>query len=233
MKTILIVDDEIDIVDLLQFSLQKEGYSIFTAQDGSTALEQARTKKPDLILLDWMIPEPNGIDVCRKIKADSVLASTPIIMISAKGDEFDKVFALEIGADDYINKPFSIRELIARVKAILRRSFPAASDQTTSKRDIILRGELSINLGCYEASIGSMMVPLTKTEFELLATLAKQPERVFTRKQLLDSVWGYDFFGDNRVVDVHIKRLRSKLDQVSNFEHILTIRGVGYRFSLK
>ncbi len=233
VKNILIVDDEPDIVELIAYNLQKEGYQVASAQDGTSALNSIKTKRPDLILLDWMIPEPNGIEVCKKLKADPQLCTIPIIMVSARGDEFDKVLALEIGADDYVSKPFSPRELVARVKALLRRASGPGTGAGSVPRtyEVLKWGDLTIDPEQYEAAWQKKPLALTKTEFELLLTLARKPERVFTREQLLYQVWGHDFYGDDRVVDVHVRRLRAKLEEFTTTEYVKTVRGVGYKFS--
>ena len=232
-KKILIVDDERDIIELVQYNLQKEGYVLTSAVDGTSALSALRASRPDLLILDWMIPEPNGIEVCKRIKADPALANIPIIMISAKGDEFDKVLALEIGADDYVCKPFSVRELVVRVKALLRRSYIQEAANSDPSADIIRFLNLSIDPQRYEVLFADKAILLTKTEFDLLYTMAKKPERVFTRDQLLYHVWGDNFYGDNRLVDVHIRRLRSKIEEHTEIEFVKTVRGVGYKFSEK
>lgn len=230
-KTILIVDDEQAIIELIQFNLQKEGYQCSIAMDGQTAWDKLEKQKPDLVILDWMIPKIDGLELCKKIKADPKLTQIPVIMVSAKGDEFDKVLALEIGADDYISKPFSPRELAARVKAMLRRIQPCSSTSAMSHASEILHfNALKIDTSRYEAMLYDQPLDLTKTEFELLLTLAKQPNRVFKREQLLNQVWGYDFYGETRVVDVHIRRLRSKIEAITNQEWVKTVRGVGYKF---
>ncbi len=230
MTKILIVDDEADLVELIRFHLEKNNFSVLTAGDGEAALIDIRRLHPDLIILDWMLPKMEGIEVCKKVRQDPTLAKTPIIMLSAKSEEFDKVLALELGADDYLSKPFSPRELVARVKAILRRSVGAV-EPVTKKEDHLTLGALTIDTATYEVQLNATPLPLTKTEFELLLTLAGQPQRVFTREQLLYKVWGDDFYGDNRVVDVHIRRLRAKLEAVTDFEYVRTVRGVGYKFS--
>ena len=229
MTKILIVDDEADHVELIRFHLEKNNFPVLTAMDGESALIDIRNLRPDLVVLDWMLPKMEGIDVCKKVRQDPTLSQTPIIMLSAKSEEFDKVLALELGADDYVSKPFSPRELVARIKAILRRS--SGSVETLAKKEDHLNlGALSIDATTYEVRLEDKPLPLTKTEFDLLLTLARHPQRVFTREQLLYKVWGDDFYGDNRVVDVHIRRLRGKLEAVTEFEYVRTVRGVGYKF---
>lgn len=223
---ILIVEDEANIRELVRFNLAKEGYVVLEAEDGNAALALARRERPDLIVLDLMLPGMDGLDVCRILKGSSETAGMAIIMLTAKAEEVDKIIGLELGADDYMVKPFSPRELLARIKAVLRRS----------KRDAPLAGELvvgnlKLNFSRYEAHIGKEKLELTPKEFELLKLFVTDVGRVFTREQLLDKVWGYEYFGDTRTVDVHIRHLRAKLsiDPVLA-EAIETVRGVGYRF---
>jgi len=236
MYKILIVDDEKDIVELLRFNLEKNGYETLTAEDGQTALDIITKEKPDLVLLDWMLPKINGLDVCKQIKNNPSTQQIIVFMVTAKGEEFDKVLALELGADDYICKPFSIRELLARIKAHLRRTgltgnkIPERQIEKDGK-DILYFEGLSININNHDVLLDNNELHLTKIEFDLLLTMARQPKRVFTREQLLYQVWGQDFYGDDRVVDVHIRRLRSKLEQFTDKEYVQTVRGVGYRFN--
>ncbi len=221
-KTILIVDDEVRIVELLSFNLEKAGYKIIAAHDGKTGLELAQTKNPDLILLDVMLPKMDGFEVCRRIRETDKLV--PILMITAREEEIDKVFGLESGADDYITKPFSVRELAARIKANLRRG---GGDE-----GVINAGGLEINSGLYEVRKNGEIVELTLREFELLKFLAGQPGRIFSREMLLEKVWGYEYFGDVRTVDVTVRRLREKIeDDPAAPERILTKRGVGYYYN--
>ena len=223
-KTILIVDDEAPIVDMLKFNLQKLGYKTMAAYDGRTGLDLALTKNPDLILLDVMLPKMDGFEVCRKIReADR---EVPIHMLTAREEEIDKVFGLESGADDYITKPFSVRELMARVKANLRRG---ADPQGGG---VINIDSLEINTGLYEVKKNGVPVELTLREFELLKFLASQPGRIFSREMLLEKVWGYEYFGDVRTVDVTVRRLREKVeDDPAAPERIMTKRGVGYYYN--
>ncbi|SDF16630.1 winged helix-turn-helix domain-containing protein [Sporolituus thermophilus] len=223
---ILIVEDEINIRELVRFNLEKEGYAVLEAEDGNTALALARRERPDLVVLDLMLPGKDGLDVCRAMKSARETAGIAIIMLTAKAEEVDKIIGLEMGADDYMVKPFSPRELLARIKAVLRRS----------QKDAPLTGELvvgnlKLNFSRYEAHIGKEKLELTPKEFELLKLFVTDVGRVFTREQLLDKVWGYEYFGDTRTVDVHIRHLRAKLsiDPVLA-EAIETVRGVGYRF---
>ncbi len=224
-KTILIVDDETPIVDMLKFNLQKAGYKTIAAYDGRTGLELAQTKSPDLILLDVMLPRMDGFEVCRRIReADK---SVPILMLTAREEEIDKVFGLESGADDYITKPFSIRELMARIKANLRRGAGDGGDE-----GIIAVDSLEINSSLYEVKKNGEGIELTLREFELLKFLASQPGRIFSREQLLEKVWGYEYFGDVRTVDVTVRRLREKIeDNPAEPSRIMTKRGVGYYYN--
>ena len=230
MKKILVVDDEKPISDIVKFNLTKEGYEVLTAFDGEEALEIFAAEQPDLILLDLMLPQKDGLEVAREIRKSS---EVPIIMVSAKDSEFDKVIGLELGADDYVTKPFSNRELLARVKANLRRSNVAA--ETTSanadKKEIRI-GNFTIAPEKYAAYKNDKHIDLTHREFELLHYLAQHVGEVMTREHLLETVWGYDYFGDVRTVDVTIRRLREKVeDTPSRPEYVATRRGVGYYLS--
>ncbi|MGT2894948.1 response regulator YycF [Streptococcus entericus] len=230
MKKILIVDDERPISDIIKFNLTKEGYETVTAYDGRTAVTLFEEEKPDLVILDLMLPELDGLEVAKAIRKTSHL---PIIMLSAKDSEFDKVIGLEIGADDYVTKPFSNRELLARVKAHLRRSETigaAVTEETVvGGRKTIVVGDLEIIPDAFVAKKHGQELDLTHREFELLHHLANHAGQVMTREHLLETVWGYDYFGDVRTVDVTIRRLREKIeDQPSRPEYILTRRGVGY-----
>lgn len=221
---ILVVDDEQSIVTLLQFNLEKEGYQVITAFDGEEALEKARMDNPDFIILDIMLPKLDGIEVCKKLRQDDI--STPILMLTAKADEFDKVLGLELGADDYITKPFSPREVIARIKAIFRRTQVQNQKQNPKDQDDkIVIGLLEIYPEQYEAYFDQGLLELTPKEFELLHYLARNKGRVLSRDQLLNVVWNYEYMGDTRIVDVHISHLREKV----NKEYIKTVRGVGYK----
>ena len=225
-RKILVVDDERPIVDILKFNLEKEGFDVLTADNGLSALERALTQNPDLILLDIMLPKMDGFDVCRKIREK---LNVPIIMITARDEEVDKVLGLELGADDYIAKPFSVRELIARVKANMRRVTSDAAGDSDDK--IKVDENFIINATQYEAIKNGDVLDLTLREYELLKFLVTQPNRIFTREALLSSVWGYEFYGDVRTVDVTVRRLREKIeDDSSNPKYILTKRGVGYYF---
>ncbi len=227
-RTVLIVEDDPNIVDILKFNFEKEGYNILVATDGASGLELALSSNPDLILLDVMLPRMDGFEVCRKVREKS---SVPIIMLTAREEEVDKVLGLELGADDYITKPFSIRELTARVKANLRRmsiDTKAAQDPSSS----IVSGDLSINIERYEVQKRGQVIDITLREFELLKFLAQQPEKIFSRENLLEKVWGYEYYGDVRTVDVTVRRLREKIeDDPSLPRYIVTKRGVGYYFN--
>lgn len=227
-RKILVVDDEKPIVDLISFNLKKEGHDVIEAHDGEEAYNMALNEKPDLILLDVMLPKMDGFTVCRKLREK---ISTPIIMITAKEEEVDKVLGLELGADDYMTKPFGIRELIARVKANLRRTEIETQLDANESQDEMKIGELVINFTRYEVSKNGKIIELTLREFELLKFLANYSGQVFSREALLEKVWGYEYYGDMRTVDVTIRRLREKIeDNAAEPEYILTKRGVGYYF---
>ncbi|WP_430884459.1 response regulator YycF [Fusibacter sp. JL216-2] len=226
-KKILVVDDEKPISDIIKFNLVKEGFTVVVAYDGEEAVKLHDQVLPDLMLLDVMLPKMDGFQVCRKIREKH---STPIIMLTAKEEEVDKVLGLELGADDYITKPFGMRELIARVKANLRR-IDMDGTAETSEVSVIESGNLSIDLDRYEVSKDDEIIELTLREFELLKYLATQENQIFSREQLLKDVWGYEYFGDIRTVDVTVRRLREKVeDDSSSPKYILTKRGVGYYF---
>lgn len=227
-RKILIVDDEKAISDIIKFNLLKDGYDVEVAEDGDEALKKVYLVQPDLILLDVMLPKLDGFQVCRKIRESF---NTPIIMLTAKEEEVDKVLGLELGADDYITKPFGMRELLARVKANLRRIDIDNSDTNSLKSVQIKSGNLVIDLERYEVKKEELVIELTLREYELLKFLATQENQIFTREQLLKDVWGYEYFGDIRTVDVTIRRLREKIeDDSSSPRFILTKRGVGYYF---
>ncbi|MGX7092038.1 response regulator YycF [Hutsoniella sourekii] len=226
MKKILVVDDEKPISDIIAFNLDKEGYEVVKAYDGEEALEQFESEKPDLVILDLMLPKKDGLEVCREIRKDSAV---PIIMLTAKDSEIDKVLGLELGADDYVTKPFSNRELIARVKANLRRNALQVDEQEEEGSSDIVIGDLVVHQDAYIASKRGEEIELTHREFELLHYLAQHIGQVMNREHLLEVVWGYDYFGDVRTVDVTIRRLREKIeDQPSHPNYIITRRGVGY-----
>ena len=227
MKKVLIVDDEKPISDIISFSLKKEGYEIAVAYDGEAALEQFESEHPDLIILDLMLPKIDGLEVCRQIRKTS---QVPIIMLKAKDSEIDKVLGLELGADDYVTKPFSNRELTARVKANLRRNVveQVPEEEEEEPAEIVI-GDLVIHEDAFMASKNGVEIDLTHREFELLHYLAKHSGQVMTREHLLQTVWGYDYFGDVRTVDVTVRRLREKIEETPSHPNILmTRRGVGY-----
>ena len=224
--TVMIVDDDSNICELLRLYLGKEGYTIVMASNGQEALDRFETAKPDLILLDIMMPELDGWQVCRRIRKTS---QCPIIMLTAKGELFDKVLGLELGADDYIVKPFEAKEVVARVKAVLRRCGLAQKDQ---KKDVTY-DKLYINIENYELRVNGQQIDTPPKEMELIYHLASNPNRVYTRDQLLDEVWGFEYYGDSRTVDVHIKRLREKLEGTSEQWALKTVWGVGYKFEVK
>ena len=229
-KTILIVDDEKPIVDILVYNLQKEGYSTLEANDGQEAIDIALSEKPDLVLLDIMLPRVDGLTVCKKIKN---ALNIPILMLTAKDEEIDKILGLELGADDYITKPFSVRELMARIKANLRKSEANVSggteemEKANTKRIVV--GNLELDLDKFEAKVEGEVIDLTLREFEVLKFLANQPGQVITREVLLEKVWGYEYYGDIRTVDVTVRRIRGKIEKdTSNPKILITKRGVGY-----
>ncbi|MGE7905164.1 response regulator transcription factor [Peribacillus sp. NPDC094092] len=230
-KKILVVDDEQSIVTLLQYNLEQAGYSVITALDGEQGLEAAVDIRPDLVVLDLMLPKMDGLEVCKQLRQQKI--NIPILMLTAKDDEFDKVLGLELGADDYLTKPFSPREVVARIKAILRRSQLQAngSESSQDQEDGLLKlGELKVFPERYEAFFDEQQLELTPKEFELLLYLAKNKGRVLTRDQLLSAVWNYDFAGDSRIVDVHISHLREKIEKDTKKPlYIKTIRGLGYK----
>lgn len=229
-RTILIIEDEQNINDILAFSLSKEGYKTISALDGVTGLEMALSENPDLILLDVMLPGLDGYEVCKKVRA---VSQVPIIMLTAREDELDKILGLEFGADDYITKPYSMRELAARIKANLRRSAVQIVPQEEPKsQGTINSGDLVINVDRYEVAKNGEVIDITLREFELLKFLAMQPGKIFSREKLLENVWGYEYYGDVRTVDVTVRRLREKIeDDPSMPKYIITKRGVGYYFN--
>ena len=226
IKNILIADDNNQIIEVLKQYALKENYTVFTADNGSKTLEEFHKRDYDVILLDVMMPEIDGFEVCRRIRQTSMV---PIIMITARGEDYDKIMGLNIGADDYVIKPFSPSEVMARVRAILRR----VESIGISNKEVVQKGSLRINLDKFQVFIHDETVSLTKKEVEILWLLASNAGIVFSRTQILDSVWGFEYFGDSRTIDTHIKRLRSKVD---TYEHsdwkILTVRGIGYKFEV-
>ena len=231
-KKVLVVEDEQSIITLLAYNLEQAGYQVLKAMDGETGKRMAMTESPDIIILDLMLPKLDGIEICKILRQNKIM--TPILMLTAKDEEFDKVLGLELGADDYMTKPFSPREVIARVKALLRRAGMATYgvNSTDEKKEAgtLLVGELRIFTERYEAYLGEDLLELTPKEFELLAYLAKNKSRVLTRDQLLNIIWNYDFAGDTRIVDVHISHLREKIEQDTKKPvYIKTVRGLGYK----
>lgn len=232
-KRILVVDDEASIVKLVQFNLEKEGFSVDSASDGFMAIEKLKEQLPDLLLLDLMLPKLDGLEVCRRLRQEKI--HVPILMLTAKSDEFDKVLGLELGADDYMTKPFSPRELTARVKAILRRvEAIKGSERDEKENQQIEIGDLLIDPDGYEVRRGGEVLELTPKEFELLVYMANHRGKVLSRDQLLNAVWNYDYVGDSRIVDVHVSHLRDKIEVDSrNPNYIKTVRGIGYKFEGK
>ncbi len=224
---ILIVDDDENICELLNLYLKKDGFDTVLAYNGMQAVEYSEKFNPDLILLDIMLPQLDGWQVCREIRKKS---DVPIIMLTAKGETFDKILGLELGADDYITKPFDTKEVIARIKAVLRRTNDKENQQDIKE---VRFDKLIINLTNYELTVGGERIDTPPKELELLYHLASNPNRVYTRDQLLDEVWGFDYYGDSRTVDVHVKRLREKLEDVSQEWSLKTVWGVGYKFEVK
>lgn len=228
-QKILIVDDDEHIAELISLYLTKECYDTQMVHDGISALESFQSFKPNLVLLDLMLPGMDGYQVCREIRKDS---ATPIIMLSAKGEVFDKVLGLELGADDYIIKPFDSKELVARVKAVLRRTSMIPEASVTSSKNIVEYKDLVVNLSNYEVIYKGVSLDMAPKEIELLYFLASSPNQVFTREQLLDHIWGYEYVGDTRTVDVHVKRIREKISD-NNAWAISTVWGIGYKFEVK
>ncbi|MCI8418321.1 MAG: response regulator transcription factor [Lachnospiraceae bacterium] len=232
-KVILVVDDEEHILDLLEYNLQKENYAVLRAGDGEQGLKLLREEQVDLVLLDWMLPGIDGMEVLRQIRREKRFLHLPVIMLTARGEEIDKVLGLELGADDYISKPFGVRELLARVKAHLRRSAwerPQAQEEAGDAKNILRLGELVVDYGARELWVRGKKVPLSRKEFELLYLLASHRNQVFGREQLLDLIWGYEYMGETRTVDVHIRNLRRKIEEEPEQPiYIQTVRGVGYK----
>lgn len=225
-EKILIVDDDYNICELLRLYLEKEGYKTLVAYDGQQAVDYAKAYEPDLVLLDIMLPKFDGWQVCRQIRKWSQM---PIIMLTAKGETFDKILGLELGADDYVTKPFDTKEVIARIKAVLRRT--GCGDKP--EIDEVKYDKLKINLTNYELVVDGNVIDTPPKELELIYHLASNPNRVYTRDQLLDEVWGFDYYGDSRTVDVHVKRIREKLENISDEWSLKTVWGVGYKFEVK
>lgn len=225
-KKVLIVDDDTNICELLRLYIDKDGFDVAIANTGTQAIKLFEQEKPDLVMLDIMLPELDGWQVCREIRKTS---QVPIIMLTAKGEVFDKILGLELGADDYVVKPFEAKEVVARIHAVLRRTSSAEASNVKE----VTWDKLSINLTNYELKVDGVQIDTPPKEMELLYHLAGNPNRVFTRDQLLDEVWGFDYYGDSRTVDVHVKRLRKKIDGVSSQWELKTVWGVGYKFEVK
>lgn len=223
---VLVVDDDTNICELLRLYLEKDGYAVALAYDGEAAVKAFIDTKPDIVLLDITLPKMDGWQVCREIRK---ISETPIIIISGKSETFDKVLGLELGADDYVVKPFDTKEVMARIKAVLRR----ATKSQEEEKKLVEYENLIVNLTNYEMKVKEKVIPTPPKELELIYHLASNPNRVFTRDQLLDEVWGFDYYGDSRTVDVHIKRLREKLENVSEKWALKTVWGVGYKFETK
>ncbi|MGC8819999.1 MAG: winged helix-turn-helix domain-containing protein [Fervidobacterium sp.] len=229
-KTIMIIDDQPEILELVSFTLQKEGYDVVPVEDAEKALQELKEKDVDMFIVDIMLPNMDGFEFVRTIRAMDKHKLTPVIFLSAKGEEFDKVLGLELGADDYIVKPFSVRELLARIRAVFRRmQFGNVVKEEKPKK--IVAKDLEIDIDKYEVRVKGKKISLTPLEFDLLRFLAENEGKVFSRDVLLDKLWGYDYFGDTRTVDVHIRRLRTKIEEdPSNPRYVVTVRGKGYKF---
>lgn len=225
MKKILIIEDEVNIFELIRFNLEAQGYVVDGWHQGTGAIEKIKEVKPSLIILDLMLPGQDGISICREVRADKQIAKTSIIMLTARSEEFDRVLGLEMGADDYMVKPFSVKELSARIKAVLRRA--EQSDHDEDQEEIVI-GDIRIRPGAFEVYKGKNRLTLTLKEYELLHLMAINKNKVLTRDQLLDEIWGYEYYGETRTVDVHIRYLRKKIEDEEH-RYIETVRGVGYR----
>jgi two-component system alkaline phosphatase synthesis response regulator PhoP len=228
-KSVLVIDDEVNILELIKYNLEKEGYSVVACETGEQGLCIINNEQPDLLILDLMLPGMDGLEVCKRIRSSSQTAGLPVIMLTAKGKECDKILGLETGADDYLTKPFSIRELEARVKAVLRRS-----DSNNQRPGVIRIGALTIDTLANRVYRNNNSVELTSKEYELIKVLAQNRGRILTRDYLLDRVWGYDYYGETRTVDVHIRHLRQKIeDDDGSPRYIQTVRGIGYSLDCK
>lgn len=227
-NTILVVEDEPNLLAALEYTLEQEGYEVLTAIDGDSGLHLARSRKPDLLVLDVMLPSLDGFEICRIIRHES---SIPILMLTARGEEVDRVAGLELGADDYVTKPFSMRELLARIRSLLRRALSPISTGSGNESEVLRSGDLTIDLASHSATLEDKPLDMKPREFSLLSLLAANRGRAFTRDQILERLWGYDYIGDSRTVDVHVRWLREKIEpEPSRPQRIITIRGVGYRF---
>ena len=226
--TVLVVEDEPNLLAALKYTLEREGYDALTADNGETGLRVAREKSPDIVILDVMLPALDGFEICRLLRRES---SVPIIMLTARGGEMDRVVGLELGADDYVTKPFSMRELLARIRNTLRRSASAAAGGGAARAEVVVSGNLAIDLAGHTATLNGEPLDMKPREFALIAHLASNRGRAFTRDQILERLWGHDYIGDSRTVDVHVRWLREKIEpNPSKPSRIVTIRGVGYRF---
>ncbi|HHV79180.1 MAG TPA: response regulator transcription factor [Firmicutes bacterium] len=223
---ILVVDDEVNILRLLQVNLEKEGFEVILATNGNEALERVRQCRPDLVILDLMLPGIDGLEVAKRLRREDIWI--PILILTARSSEVDKVVGLEVGADDYLTKPFSVRELVARTRALLRRA--SLADRNMDKGKVTV-GSIVLDPERHEVYVGDQLVELTPTEFALLELLMRNPGRVYTREMLLDRIWGYDYTGDTRIVDVHVSHLRDKIESIAkDGRYIITVRGLGYKF---
>jgi DNA-binding response OmpR family regulator len=226
--TVLVIEDEENLQEALKYNLEREGYDVLTASDGERGLGMAREQQPDLVILDIMLPQIDGLEVCRILRREH---DTPIIMLTAKGEEVDRVVGLELGADDYITKPFSMRELLARLRSVLRRTRNHAHADAPPSSEVLTSGDLEVNLASHTVTLGGAELDMKPREFDLLALLVANKGRAFTRDQILERLWGQDYIGDTRTVDVHIRWIRQKIEAgPGSPNRIVTIRGVGYRF---
>ena len=227
-NTVLVVEDEPNLLAALEYTLEQEGYVVLTAIDGESGLHLARTWEPDVLILDVMLPSLDGFEICRIIRRESDI---PILMLTARGEEVDRVVGLELGADDYVTKPFSMRELLARIRSLLRRASPPTSIGSQNESEVLRSGDLIIDLASHSATLEDKPLEMKPREFSLLSLLAANRGRAFTRDQILERLWGHDYIGDSRTVDVHVRWLREKIEpEPSRPKRIVTIRGVGYRF---
>ena len=227
-NTVLVVEDEPNLLAALEYTLEQEGYEVLTAIDGESGLHLARTREPDVLILDVMLPSLDGFEICRIIRRES---SIPILMLTARGEEVDRVVGLELGADDYVTKPFSMRELLARIRSLLRRASTPTSTGSQNESEVLRSGDLIIDLASHSATLEDKPLEMKPREFSLLSLLAANRGRAFTRDQILERLWGHDYIGDSRTVDVHVRWLREKIEpEPSKPQRIVTIRGVGYRF---
>lgn len=224
---ILVIEDDMNISELIRYNLEAAGYAVLTAHDGETGFQQILSERPDLVVLDLMLPKMDGIEICNRLRRTSDLSHTPVIMVTARGSETDRIVGLEIGADDYMTKPFSVRELEARIRTVLRRAKTQVEEPSAT--GVLKVENLEIDLDKHEVRRGSQIYVLTLKEFSLLKMLAENRGKVLTRNLLLDEIWGYDYFGETRTVDVHIRHLRSKIEDELNGNLIETVRGVGYK----